>query len=45
MPGFFSDHPADIDRINMVKSFPNGHTTPIMTGEEWKILKNYAQNR
>ncbi|MCL2760476.1 MAG: M48 family metallopeptidase [Desulfuromonadales bacterium] len=45
MPGFFSDHPADSDRINMVKSFPNGHTTPIMTGEEWKILKNYGQSK
>jgi len=41
---FLSDHPSNQARIEMVEKFTNQDTQPILSPEEWKILKNaYGQ--
>jgi len=37
---FLSDHPSNDARIAMVKQFTNQNVQPIMTQDEWKMLKN-----
>jgi len=39
---FLSDHPSNRARMEMTEKFKNEDTRPIMTAEEWKILKNYC---
>jgi hypothetical protein len=41
-PVFLSDHPSNQSRIEMVDRFINQDVTPIMTRDDWKILKNYC---
>lgn len=41
-PVFLSDHPADQTRMEMVDRFKNEDDQPLMTSEEWAILKNYC---
>lgn len=45
LPQFLSDHPANDERLEMVESFANKGVTPIMTPEEWKILKSYCSEK
>jgi len=40
---FISDHPSNGARMEMVDTFDNQGVTPIMTPEEWQVLKNYCQ--
>lgn len=42
VPPFLSDHPSNGARIEMVEKFANRDVKPIMTQDEWKILKNYC---
>ena len=37
---WLSDHPDDEDRIKMAESYATEHPRPVMTKEEWKILRN-----
>jgi predicted Zn-dependent protease len=39
---FLSDHPSNDARIAMAESFDNQNVTPIMTPEEWGVLKHYC---
>jgi Zn-dependent protease with chaperone function len=45
MPKFLSDHPTNDERLEMVESFANKDVKPIMTPEEWKILKAYCNEK
>jgi predicted Zn-dependent protease len=39
---FISDHPADSDRVEMARQFPNKDVTPILTQAEWNVLKAHC---
>ena len=39
VPVFMSDHPSDPSRSEMVAKFDNQDTTPILSQDEWLILK------
>lgn len=39
VPAFLSDHPSDPSRSEMVAKFDNQATTPILSQDEWMILK------
>jgi len=39
VPAFLSDHPSDPSRAEMVAKFDNQATTPILSQDEWMILK------
>ncbi len=39
-PAFLSDHPTNDARSKMIAKFANQQTTPIMTQDEWMVLKN-----
>jgi len=39
---FLSDHPSNGARIEMVENFANQNVTPLMSHDEWKILKSYC---
>lgn len=41
-PVFLSDHPSNASRIAMAETFANPDPQPIMTRNEWGILKNYC---
>jgi len=41
-PVFLSDHPSNQSRMEMVDRFVNQDVAPIMTRDDWKILKNYC---
>lgn len=38
---FLSDHPSNRERIERADGFKNEDTRPIMTAEEWSVLKGY----
>jgi len=40
VPAFLSDHPSNDQRSEMIAKFANQQTTPIMTPDEWMVLKN-----
>lgn len=42
VPVFLSDHPANHARFEMAERFDNRGATPIMTRNEWEILKSYC---
>jgi len=42
VPVFLSDHPSNNLRSEMVAKFDNHGTTPILTQDEWKVLKDYC---
>ncbi len=42
-PSFLSDHPSSDDRLGMVNTFQDQNTRPIMSKEDWKMLKTYCQ--
>ncbi len=41
---FLSDHPSNQARIEMAKHYHHYESKPIMTEDEWKILKNFCRN-
>jgi len=42
---FLSDHPANSARIAMVDQYPVQNPQPVMTPDEWKVLKSYCTDR
>jgi predicted Zn-dependent protease len=42
---FISDHPANTERMQMVEGFDNQNVKPIMTRDEWMILKSYCDEK
>jgi predicted Zn-dependent protease len=36
---FLSDHPSDRSRFDVAESVKNQNVKPVLTAEEWKILK------
>lgn len=42
VPAFLSDHSSNSARSEMAGKFDNHDAKPIMTADEWKILKNYC---
>lgn len=42
VPAFLSDHPSNQARSEMAAKFDNHGTTPILTPNEWSVLKNYC---
>lgn len=41
---FLSDHPSNQARIEMAEKYHHYESKPIMTEDEWKILKNFCKN-
>lgn len=40
---FISDHPSNRERLEMAETFDNNNVMPVMTSEEWQVLKNYCR--
>jgi len=45
IPTFLSDHPPNNLRSEMVATFDNHGATPILTQDEWKVLRNYCDEK
>ena len=45
VPVFLSDHPSNILRSEMVAKFDNQGTTPVMTQDEWLVLKSSCSEK
>jgi beta-barrel assembly-enhancing protease len=43
VPAFLSDHPADEDRYEMANGFANENVKPIMSHENWLLLKHFCR--
>jgi predicted Zn-dependent protease len=37
---FLSDHPSNQSRLSMAEKFENRGATPVLTSQEWKVIKN-----
>jgi predicted Zn-dependent protease len=42
---FLSDHPSNRDRMEMVDQFKNEDIRPILTQQEWDVIKNHCCER